>query len=74
MQQELHGVVGEAGLALIGWAWQRRAVVGPSTEQVVAGLPEGSHALALKLVDEVGDQHRAIDLAGELAASLESRD
>ncbi len=40
VQQELHGVVGKAGLALIGWAWQRRGILGPSTEQVVAGLPE----------------------------------
>ena len=39
VQQELHGVVGKAGLALIGWAWQRRSILGPSTEEVVAGLP-----------------------------------
>jgi len=40
VEQELHGVVGEAGLALIAWAWQRRGILGPSTEQVVAGLPD----------------------------------
>ncbi len=40
VQQELHGVVGEAGLALIAWAWQRRGMLGPSTEEEVAGLPE----------------------------------
>ena len=39
VQQELHGVVGDAGLALIAWAWQRRALLGPSTDEVVAGLP-----------------------------------
>jgi hypothetical protein len=39
VQQELHGIVGEAGLTLIGWAWQRRSILGPRTEQVVAGLP-----------------------------------
>jgi hypothetical protein len=41
VQQELGPVVGERGLALIGWAWQRRAILGPSSEEVVAGLPEG---------------------------------
>jgi hypothetical protein len=39
VQQELRGVVGETGLALIAWAWQRRALLGPSTEELVAGLP-----------------------------------
>ena len=43
VQQELHGVVGKAGLALIGWAWQRRGILGPSTEEVVAGLPLAWH-------------------------------
>ncbi len=39
VQQDLRGIVGEAGLALIAWAWQRRALLGPSTEELVAGLP-----------------------------------
>ncbi len=26
-------------LALLAWAWQRRSILGPSTEEVVAGLP-----------------------------------
>ena len=39
VQQEMRGVVGESGLALIAWAWQRRALLGPSTEHVVGGLP-----------------------------------
>ena len=43
VQQELQGVVGEAGLALIAWAWQRRSILGPSTEEVVAGLPLAWH-------------------------------
>ena len=40
VQQELLGIVGKAGLALIACAWQRRSILGPSTEQVVSGLPE----------------------------------
>ncbi len=39
VEQDLRGVVGEDGLALIAWAWQRRGSLGPSTEEVVAGLP-----------------------------------
>lgn len=39
VQQDVHGVVGDAGLALIAWGWQRRAILGPSTEEVVTGLP-----------------------------------
>lgn len=39
VERDLVGVVGEQGLALVGWAWQRRAILGPQCEQVVAGLP-----------------------------------
>ena len=39
VQQEMLEIVGEGGLALLAWAWQRRALLGPSTEQVVEGLP-----------------------------------
>jgi len=41
VQQELRSVVGERGLALIAWAWERRAILGPDPEALVAGLPEG---------------------------------
>ncbi len=40
VQQDMGEVVGDAGLAVVAWAWQRRSILGPSTEQVVAGLPE----------------------------------
>jgi len=33
-------VVGQPSLALIAWAWLRRAVLGWDTDQMVAGLPE----------------------------------
>jgi hypothetical protein len=46
VEQELLGVLGAAGLALVGWAWQRRAVLGPQSEQVVAGLPAAWRAAA----------------------------
>jgi hypothetical protein len=50
VQQELHGVVGAAGLALIAWAWQRRRILGPSTEEVVVGLPEAWRHVARVLL------------------------
>jgi hypothetical protein len=40
VQQDLGGVLGAAELALIAWAWQRRGILGPSTDELVAGLPE----------------------------------
>ena len=39
VQQELQAVVGEGGVALLAWAWQRRGILGPSTEELVAGVP-----------------------------------
>lgn len=50
VQQEMQGVVGEAGVGLIAWAWQRRALLGPSTEQVVSGLPVAWHQAARVLM------------------------
>ena len=37
VQQDVGGVMGAPGLALVAWAWQRRGILGPSTEAVVAG-------------------------------------
>ena len=31
--------LGPDGLTLLAWAWQRRAILGPSTEDLLAGLP-----------------------------------
>ncbi|MCA1599986.1 MAG: hypothetical protein LC769_13440, partial [Chloroflexi bacterium] len=50
VQQELDGVLGAAGLALVAWAWQRRAILGPSTEALVAGLPAAWQQAARVLV------------------------
>jgi len=40
VEPEVGGVLGTAGLALVGWAWQRRAILGRQVDQLVAGLPE----------------------------------
>ncbi len=38
VQQEMEGVLGGDGLALVAWTWQRRAILGPTTDDLVAGL------------------------------------
>lgn len=50
VQQEVRSVLGDAGLALVAWAWQRRAILGPSTEAVVAELPEAWRGAARVLM------------------------
>jgi hypothetical protein len=50
VQQDLRRVVGERGVALIAWAWQRRGILGPDTEAVVAGLPEAWRQAARMLL------------------------
>jgi hypothetical protein len=39
VQRDMARVLGPDGLALVAWAWQRRAILGPSGEALVAGLP-----------------------------------
>jgi hypothetical protein len=39
VQREATVVLGPAGVALVAWAWQRRAILGPTTDDLVAGLP-----------------------------------
>ena len=50
VQQDLGPVVGQTGLTLIAWAWQRRAILGPRTEEVLAGLPESWRSAARVLL------------------------
>lgn len=38
VQRDLATVLGADGLALVGWAWQRRAILGPTTDDLIAGL------------------------------------
>ncbi len=50
VQQEMHSVVGERGVTLIAWAWQRRRILGPDTEVLVGGLPEAWRQAARVLI------------------------
>lgn len=50
VEQDLVGVLGREGLALVGWAWQGRAILGHKPEQLVAGLPAAWRAAARVLL------------------------
>jgi hypothetical protein len=39
LQEEMSQKLGPEAMALIGWAWQHRATLGPETSQLLAGLP-----------------------------------
>jgi hypothetical protein len=39
LQQEACQSLGPEAVSLIGWAWQRRALLGPTASQLLAGLP-----------------------------------
>jgi len=41
VETALVGVLGAEGLALVGWAWQRRAILGQQREELLALLPIG---------------------------------
>lgn len=50
VEQDQRRVLDEPALGLVAWAWQRRSILGPSTEQVVAGLPAAWHQAARVLM------------------------
>ncbi len=49
VQQQALDLLGEAAVHLIGWAWQRRAILQPQTDKLVADFPPDwqTHATAL---------------------------
>jgi hypothetical protein len=50
VQRDMAGALGAAGVALVAWAWQRRALLGPTIEALLAGLPQGWRSAARVLV------------------------
>lgn len=38
LQRDVATVLGATALTLVGWAWQRRAILGPTTDELVAGF------------------------------------
>ncbi len=51
IQQAIAAVVGPDGVALIGWAWLRRKVLGWDREQLLAGLPPEWRPAARVLIE-----------------------
>jgi hypothetical protein len=49
IQLQVSQALGEEALHLLGWAWQRRKILGPSTAQLVQGLAPDWHAMASQL-------------------------
>jgi hypothetical protein len=50
VEQDVRDVLGDAGLALVAWAWERRAQLELSSDALVAGLPEAWRAAARVLL------------------------
>ncbi len=49
-RQDAAVVLGPTGLALVAWAWQRRASLGPATDELVAQVPAAWHPAARVLI------------------------
>jgi hypothetical protein len=51
VQQDAAVVLGTAGVALVAWAWQRRAVLGPRRDDLVAQFPQAWQTAARVLIE-----------------------
>lgn len=50
VQQDAAAVLGTAGVALVAWAWQRRAILAPGRDDLVAQFPPAWQAAARLLI------------------------
>lgn len=50
VHRDVASVLGDAGVALVAWAWQRRAILGPRADELVAQFPAPWHTAARILV------------------------
>ena len=50
LQQDIGVVLGRDGVALVAWAWQRRAILGPHSDDLLTLLPEAWRAAARVLL------------------------
>lgn len=46
VEQEARGLLGEQGLGLLGWAWQRRSLLGPTVADLLEQLPASWRTVA----------------------------
>jgi transposase-like protein len=51
VQHDAAAILGAAGVALVAWAWQRRAILGPRRDQLVAQFPPAWQTAARVLVE-----------------------
>ena len=63
VQRDMAVRLGAAGLGLVAWAWQRRAILGPTTDALVAGLPPGWRPAARVLLTAWQEAVRASSAA-----------
>lgn len=56
VQHDMRVVLDQAGLEMVAWAWQRRALLGPHPDELLALLPE---ALARRGAGAAGDLGRS---------------
>lgn len=50
VQEQASHQLGEAAVQLIGWAWQRRAILGPKTDKLAADFPPSWQPVATSLL------------------------
>jgi hypothetical protein len=63
VQREAAAVLGPVGVALVAWAWQRRAILGPTNDDLVAGFPPAWGAAVRLLLTAWGRALRASSAA-----------
>jgi len=59
VEQEVLALLGESGLALVGWAWQRRAILSSERESLLLGLPAAWRGAARMLLHAWDEAVRA---------------
>jgi hypothetical protein len=64
LQEQVSQQVGAAAVHLLGWAWQRRALLGPRQQDLLASLPPNwrpSAQLLLQAWEEAGRARSAVE-------------
>lgn len=50
LQEQASQALGPNAVRLLGWAWQRRAILGPNRKELLQGLPAEWHPIAVPLL------------------------
>jgi hypothetical protein len=62
VQQQASAVLGPTAVGLVAWAWQRRAILGPTSAQLLEGLPLSWRPAAALLLEAWNQTVRASSL------------